>query len=249
MTPGSLKFAQYAFSPNQLKLCGPRDKNQIILDYLSAQRSDPGLIECLEEFEAAFPYISFIAKENRIKNPFAREVVEAYWLGNQLLDQIPPGHFYRFLKEQFKSYLKPDQLRELKETVRQRAKPSHNFHVFKVFPMTGGMRGGFKPSLKLLDNCRISWGEVIKKENDKIIVNRSPLIVEKNQIRLGSPEKTKQIFKIEEKGFLDGLEPGAIVSIHWEWVCDQINKRELNQLSYWTRQAFNQINQGLSLTL
>jgi len=237
MIPGSLKFAQYAFSPNKLELCGPRDKNRTIFDYLSAKRSDPGLIESLEEFEAAYPYISFIAKENNIREPFSKEVVSAYWLGNRLLNQIQPGHFYRFLKERFSSYLKPDDLRGLKKAIRRGGRPSHNFHVFEVFPKTGGMSGQFKPNLGLLDNCRISWGRVVGGKKDELIIERRPLVFHGQKIELGRPEKVRRSYRIKGKSFLGRFESGSVVSIHWNWVCDQLSKKELEQLFYWTKQA------------
>lgn len=241
MIPGSLKFAQYAFSPNQLKLCGPRDKNQTIFDYLTAKKSDPGLVQCLEEFEAAYPYISFIAQENHLPDPFSREVVKAYWLGNHLLNNVQPGHFFRFLKERFNSYFKPDDLRELKEAIKQGGKPSHSFHVFKVFPKTGGMGKEFRSSLQLLDNCRISWGEIVGQEGERLVINRRPLILDDGQLKIGQRETVKRLYQIRKKSFLDQPKPGSVVSIHWDWVCDQIDKKELNQLSYWTNQALTQI--------
>ena len=62
--PGANLWAHYSFAPNHLKYCGP-DANVELFEYATRKISDKGLVKILSEFEAAFPYIQFIAKENR----------------------------------------------------------------------------------------------------------------------------------------------------------------------------------------
>src|SRR3990167_9993879 len=84
---GLLTCARYAFAPNYLKYCGP-DENRTIFQYCAAQDADAGLRELLEEFGTLYPYLRFIAQANGIADPFDPRVVEAYWVGNRLLEVV-----------------------------------------------------------------------------------------------------------------------------------------------------------------
>ena len=48
----------------------------------------PGLELLARQFAGAWPYLEFIAGVSGIKDPLDRRVVEAYWLGNDLLERI-----------------------------------------------------------------------------------------------------------------------------------------------------------------
>ena len=88
--PGPLLFARYAYPPNALGLCGadgPRD----LLEYGDAHASDAGLAEAARTFEGAWPYLELIAGANGIRDPLDPRVVEAYWVGNELLDNVSPS--------------------------------------------------------------------------------------------------------------------------------------------------------------
>ena len=98
MQDGRLLFAHYALMPNRLGYCGGND-DQALFDYCTEGVADPGLESLLKQFQAAFPYLTFIANINGLANPFDPRVVEAYWVGNELLEGIHMGDFYRFLVE------------------------------------------------------------------------------------------------------------------------------------------------------
>ncbi len=84
MQDGRLMFAHYALMPNRLGYCGGSD-NQTLFDYCVAHESDRGMDALIHQFQAAYPYLKFIAQANGIENPLDAKVVEAYWLGQ-------PGH-------------------------------------------------------------------------------------------------------------------------------------------------------------
>ncbi|GAI47424.1 unnamed protein product [marine sediment metagenome] len=90
---GTIRFATYAFMPNRLGYCGG-DDNKTLFDYCVAKHTDPGLVIILQKFEAAYPYLKLIASSNHISDAFDARVVEAYWLGNELLDQVDLIQFY-----------------------------------------------------------------------------------------------------------------------------------------------------------
>src|SRR4051794_6295545 len=74
--PGPLLFAKYAYPPNSLGYCGPRDSASL-LGYGSERVVDDGLRQLARGFEAAYPYLELIARASGIADPFDRRVVEA----------------------------------------------------------------------------------------------------------------------------------------------------------------------------
>ena len=87
MTAGPLLFARYAYPPNSLGYCGA-DETRTLLEYGDAGTSDGGLAELARTFEGAWPYLTLIADANRIADPLDPRVVQAYWVGNELLDHV-----------------------------------------------------------------------------------------------------------------------------------------------------------------
>ena len=88
MNGGPELFCRYAQPPNLLGYCGPDDN-----DGLSAVAG--GLALPFEEvrrlalaFDGAWPYLELLGGLTG-RDPLAAAVVEAYWVGNRLLDQIP----------------------------------------------------------------------------------------------------------------------------------------------------------------
>jgi len=159
------------------------------------------------QFEGAWPYLKLIAAANGIADPLDGRVVEAYWVGNSLLENarvaesaaIPTG-----------------------------AVPHHCFHVFCVYPWSGMLsKGCTEPSLQVLDSCRISWGRVITVE--PVVVLRRSLTWDGRALALGSPVSCQV-----GAGFVTGLRPGDWVSLHWSRVCDRLSAPQLRALRRYT---------------
>ena len=86
--PGPILFARYAYPPNALGYCGPPDSGALIGAAAPATDLD-GLSRLAARFEGAWPYLRLIARCNGIADPLDPRVVEAYWVGNELLLQVP----------------------------------------------------------------------------------------------------------------------------------------------------------------
>ncbi|MEO7119422.1 MAG: DUF6390 family protein, partial [Candidatus Limnocylindrales bacterium] len=91
-TSGAILFARYAYPPNELGYCGTTD-HQGLLQYGSQGAVDPGLVQLAQGFSGAWPYLEFIAAATGLRAPLDRRVVEAYWLGGELLDTIDMARF------------------------------------------------------------------------------------------------------------------------------------------------------------
>lgn len=177
--PGTILWARYSFSPNRLKYCGP-DANLDLFERAAKKINDKKIVEILSDFEAAFPYIQFIASENHIQDPFDWRVVEAYWLGNELLNQISLNKFYDDLRARFGKRIKSKTFNRIVLKIPAGAKPYHAFHVLEIFLQIGTLRKiNLGPVLETINNCLISWGRVIGVDKNKLEVAYQPLLVNK----------------------------------------------------------------------
>src|SRR4051794_22945599 len=95
---GTLRFIRYAFMPNRLRYCGS-DDNSTLFGYGIEGVVDGGQTPLQPRFTGALPYLQLIARANGIADPFDARVVEAYWLGNELLDGVEVRQLYDSLLE------------------------------------------------------------------------------------------------------------------------------------------------------
>lgn len=237
---GALLAARYAYMPNRLNYCGG-DNNSQLFAYASQQESDAGLREMLEEFATMYPYLRLIAEANQILDPFDYRVVEAYWLGNELLNKVSMKDFYRHLidKQKIKKQLKPELAEKVFGKLTLGAKPHHSWHVLGIPKRTGNYPVAH--TIKTMDECRIAWGRVknevktLKDLSEKIIVEYQPLKIMSNELVLGGLEDREVWLASNDKSFVPNLAVGDYVSIHWGWVCDLLTDRQKNNLEKWTK--------------
>lgn len=238
---GLISCARYSFMPNRLHYCGP-DKNQNLFEYGIQKIADKGLEEILQEFQTLYPYLKFIAVSNGIKDVFDQRVVEAYWIGNDMLQNIALPEFYDHLLfgQGLKKRLDKKSLDKVIEKIPLGAKPHHSFHVFHVFRRTGNLE--IFHTLDSMDNCRISWGKIKKILPDHFVVDYEPLVSKNNRVLLGPLQEKKVIRTFDGKGFVLDAGIGDWISIHWEWACEKISLRQKNNLEMWTKYHLNLFN-------
>jgi len=237
---GTIKFARYAFMPNRLGYCGS-DDNKTLFDYCAAKHTDPGLVIILQKFEAAYPYLKLIANSNYITDPFDARVVEAYWLGNELLDQVDLTRFYNSLRDRFAKRLDSKTLGYLLSKPPLGARPFHNFHVFDVHSRTGALGH----SLDTMENCRIGWGRVKEIWATHLVVEHQPLLLECGKLKLDKPREKRVLRQIDGTGFITNCQVGDWVSFHWDWTCEILSPRQVQNLETYTRYHLKLANQTL----
>jgi len=235
---GALLAAKYAYMPNRLKYCGG-DDNSEIFGYVTHRASDRGLKEMLMEFATMYPYLKLIAEANKIIDPFDYRVVEAYWLGNDLLNIVSMKDFYRHMadNQKIKKKLKPELAEKVFGKLNFGAKPHHSWHVLNIPKRTGHYP--VDHTLETIDQCRISWGRIKNDRQsdelaEKITVEYQPLKMIDNRIAIGEIETRDVWIANDNRSFVDGLKAGEFVSIHWGWVCDKLTERQKNNLQMWT---------------
>jgi hypothetical protein len=237
---GLLLFARYAFMPNRLGFCGgPHERG--LFEACAAAQSSPELRDWARQFEGAYPYLALIARANGLPDPLDARVVEAYWLGNELLSGVALAPLYASLRERFAARLSPKTLELVLGKVPAGAEPFHAFHVLDVCRRTGALA----ESLETLDNCRISWGRVTSVENGHLYAAAQPIVIHQGRLTLG-PEQTRCVARhIDGRGFVDEARPGDWISIHWGWACDRLTERQVRNLRRHTLRHIALANQTL----
>jgi hypothetical protein len=241
MTDGLLLFARYAYPPNLLGYCGPRD-NQSLLGYIGEGRGDGGLADLARRFEGAYPYLRLIARVNGLDDPFDRRVVEAYWIGNAFLEKVGAAPFYESLVSRFRGRMASRPFAWLASVLPLGAKPHHNFHVFDVYRRAGLIRDERAAiALDRMDQCRISWGRVLSVSGAEILVERAPLALREGRLALGPSVPVRVMWH----AVAHPVRPGDTVSLHWNWACDRLDPAAVRQLMRATRRAIAHTNTTL----
>lgn len=242
---GLILFCKYAFAPNILSYCGPKNNKifiDIFNDYLiKGNLSDESLKELRDEcinFKAAVPYLELIAGSSNIKDFFDERVVEAYWLGNALLENVNRSRVYNDIEERFKKNMSLKKWALLNNSdIFKKARPFHAFHVLNIFSKVDPMfLKGNEEALGAINNCVISFGKIkniVSDEKNKkfltVFAEYSPLeFGELGNLKFGN--KITRSFYSMDKLF----NTGDNVSLHWGYVCDKISQYQKINLEYWT---------------
>ena len=242
---GTTLFARYAYPPNELGYCGPDDAS-VLLGRGSAA-AERQIARHARQFEGAWSYLEIIAAASHIADPLDPRVVEAYWIGNELLDNVNPESMVS-LRERFGDQAGASWVLGL---------PHHGFHVFAVYPWVGLLhRGtGNDVALSVLDKCRIRWGEVVAIEGERVRVRSRPLVLHDGALELGPEREQTAAWSVNGSSLLlaqtDGHPPlssGDHVAMHWDWVCDVLSPGQVAQLELRNADQLSRTNAGLRAT-
>jgi len=234
LTSGTQLFIRYAFAPNKLRYCGPSD-NRAVFDYFINQKDDERLMKLLSKFEGAYPYLQYIAFKNKINDPFDERVVEAYWIGNALLNCISINDYHNYLKNRFKGQWDKKAFDMIFSSSIYSAKPHHSFHVLSGF----AKKNISDKTLEFIRNCMINTGKVKAIQKDNIAIISKELICKDNKLYYWkSIDKTIDY----SDSFLPNIQIGDTISYHWNWVCDKLQDLEAKRLDGWNRYHINIFN-------
>ena len=241
---GLVKCSRYAFGPNRLHYCGP-DANKEIYDYIADNKSDLGLKKLLKQFETMYPYLRRIAESNGIRDPFDIRVVEAYWIGNRLLENVTQKELFRHLSEvhNLKKKLNAKSFSRLSDILESGGIPHHSFHVFAIWKRTGHEEK--EHTIESIDSCRISWGRVMEVSGPTVTVERKQLVILNNKLAFSEPQNQRFTRTLDASDDIEGIESGNIVTIHWGVLCEAINETKVKMLERYTLQSMNLVNRML----
>jgi hypothetical protein len=215
---GALLFARYAYPPNELGYCGPDG---------AAAMLQPNAIAEIErrarQFEGAWCYLEFIAQSCGICDPLDPRVVEAYWVGNDLLSRCDPGALNQHLGQRFDG-----QQGGTWRGAGDRAQAHHSFQVFEVYPWARLLASVGNPiALSVIQACRIRVGVVIEVDGQQATVQSCPLSWDGSSFEPGPPAREQVRWSSHGRSLLQGISPGDQVALHWDWVCDVLTAEQV----------------------
>jgi Family of unknown function (DUF6390) len=245
---GSAMFARFAFPPNHVSYCGPADNHSLLAYAAVAQpplRSAQDVVGRARQLDEAWPYLEMIAAAGGIEDPLDQRVVEAYWLGNDLLAKVDPPTFVADLDRHFSEQL-GGSWRRLAGMIEPFVAPHHTFHVFEILPWVGLLgRNANAVALSVLDRCRIRWGQVVSVQTERAVVRSSPLSWDGRALNL-APDVEEQVRCANRSMLAPPLSVGDWVSLHWDWVCDLLSDEQLSFLEFFTIQQLAETNRVLA---
>lgn len=211
-----------------------------------AREIDHGLRELAAGFEGAYPYLELIAVAHGIEDAMDPRVVDAYWIGNELSDRVDPVLLSHSIDTRFRAQVSAEAWRWLAGKPAAGARPTHAFHVFDVFPRVGLMRGGaVTDAMGLMDSCRIRWGRVLEVEGGSLVVDAVPLGLVEGRLALAEPKAQTVRRWLDGTGFVRDVEPGDVVSLHWDWACEVLSPARLDALRRRTLHQLELANQTI----
>ncbi len=244
--PGPILFVRYAFPPNFHGACGPPD-HQALFQYGASSTVDPGLHQLARQFAGAWPYLELIAHSVGIADPLDRRVVEAYWVGNSLLDRVGVANLGDSMESRFRRSTGL-QFGNVTDAVLAGGLPHHSYHVFCIYPWVGllGDDRRYEKALMVLEQCRVRWGTVVSVLPQQLVVRSQPLCFESGRLFLGEDRLETVERTLDGVGLVPQFAVGDWVSMHWEWVCDTLSARRLAALKHYTAEHLDIVNHRLS---
>lgn len=244
--PGPTLFVRYAFPPNYHGSCGGPD-SQALFEYGVTAVVDNGIRDLARQFAGAWPYLELIANATGVGDPLDRRVVEAYFVGNSLLDRVGVRPLGDSMEDRFRGRTGA-QFARLAESVLAGGMPHHSYHVFCIYPWVGllGDDRRYEQALMVLDRCRIRWGQVRQVLASQLVVESQPLLFDEGRLHLGPPIIETVERTLDGVGLVPEFAVGDWVSMHWEWVCDRLGTRQLAALRHYTRMHLDVVNDRLS---
>jgi uncharacterized protein DUF6390 len=241
---GTALFARFAYPPNELGYCGPDNASVLLATNSAAEQQ---IAEHARQFEGAWSYLEIIAATAGIADPLDPRVVEAYWIGNELLDNVDPDALVAQLRERFGDQSGASWVPGL---------PHHGFHVFAVYPWVGLLRRGTgnDVALSVLEQCRIRWGQVVELDGGRVRVQARPLVLADGRLELGPPGEQSAAWSMAGRSLLTSVDPhrppvavGDQVAMHWDWVCDVLSPAQVAALESRTADQLARTNAGLQV--
>ncbi len=215
-------FARYAYPPNALGYCGPAGAEAMLRGDATAD-----IARRARRFEGAWSYLEFLASSAGIADPLDERVVEAYWVGSDLLAGVSSAALVSFLTTRFVG-----QSGGTWQSATDRALPHHTFQVFEVYPWAQLLsRTGQPQALSVLDQCRIRTGVVTAVTGETATVESRPLTVAPGGgLVPGEPRRESVRWSVDGWSLLPGLAAGDRVALHWNWVCDTLTTDQAGRI-------------------
>ena len=221
-----------------MEYCGSKEANAHFTGYIASQSEEnrQKAETAFPSFESLWPYLNLIAKANSLE-PLDGQVIEAYWLGNSLLEKVGMDDLKKVILTDFtKPGLLPKSIAKKKtDGIPEGIMPCHSFHVLYINFITGKV----EPLLKNLDNCLVHWGAVIAEEKGKLFLESQELVSENG--KFGLVPSVRQV----DMGFASEADIGYTVSFHWNHGIELLSEKQAKNLEKYTLLNLEKVNSAL----
>ena len=233
------QLAKYSFITNKLRYCGPNDCYLKFLEYIKNPTDELAkeIKSYIKRFEGLLPYLELIAKKHNL-GLFHPKVIEAYWIGNELLDEFTNEDLKEIIDALAKRGLPKSYADKLINNIPKGMLPHHSFNV--IYVGVGKVTGSVAFNIENINNCLIRKAEIKEVKKNKVIVKHSPYVFENNLLILGIEIETEFDYLRE---FVN-LNKGDVVSIHWNFVVDKLENEQYNNLVKYTEINVNRLNKN-----
>ena len=231
--------ARFSIATNRLQYCGPRDAEPALYRAITEEAGLERAREALSRFEALNPYLEAIATKHG-RDPFDREVVEAYWVGNDLLDAFDRDDFRRLLDSLVRRGLPRSTAARLSELLPEHPLPHHAFHV--AYVGVGEVTGHVETTVRNMEACRPAWARVVEVTGSHVRV-RGPVIGTTGG-RLTLDDEAERTLPYDP-AILPGLGPGDTVAVHWSHPALVLSTAQAQALQEYTSRSIDAANEAL----
>jgi len=230
--------ARFSLATNRLQYCGPADAEPLLYRAITSDSGHAEAARALSGFEALMPYLELIAAKHGRK-PFDAEVVEAYWLGNTLLDAFEREDFARLLSALVHRGLPRSIAERLTERLPSRPLPHHLFHV--AFVGVGNVTGHVPTTIVNMEACRPAWAEVVDATDVRLWV-RGPTLVREGERVVWGPAVDRDLSY--DPKVIDHPRAGDSVAIHWGWPALRLSPAQRAALERYSRLSLDQASEA-----
>ena len=227
----------FSFITNRLGYCGIENSHREFSEFLKepTEANAEKVKTLLESFIGLHSYLAFIAEQNDMQ-PFDREVIEAYWIGNELLEDIEGESFKEFVnKTLVEKGLLPERVaRKKTENLPKKIYPHHSFHVLYMNFFTKKVES----IPENLDKCLIKWGKVIEVNGNEAVVRSFNVVFDGKFFTHRAELKTENIL------FPD-IKKNDNVAVHWNFISKKLDEDEVANLKKYTFENIDLANSRL----
>jgi hypothetical protein len=232
--------ARFSIATNRLKYCGPADAEPALYRTIVEGKDIEASRKALMRFEALEPYLSAIAAKHGL-DVMDRDVVEAYWIGNELLDDFTRDDFLVLLDTLSRRGLPRSMAARLSERLPEHPLPHHMFHV--TFVGVGMVTGHVETTLPNMESCRPAWAKVAQKSKESLAVEKPLLTSKKGRLVLGP--FAKETVKYDPR-ILPTVAEGDHVALHWSWPAMVLDDGQFANLKEYTARSLESANAALA---
>jgi len=226
---GAQLCARFAYKPYHLGRCGSSGKKDILLECIKSNTCKT-FRESLNQYKTFYSYLKLISEKHSlgILHP---KVVEAYWIGNDLLKAFSRNDFHKWVEIYTELYDIKGSVSHLRNCFSKTSLPFIPHHAFQVFFSWKLTQDEGVDSLERVNNCLIRSGEIIDFSKKKISIKSWRIQQKTNSLSMIPSRETINY----QTGFFQNLQRGDNLAFHWKESCLRLSNRQLDQLRYYTK--------------